>query len=72
MIIDDYNTHSIEIKLKGNYPSGLEEQVKLKVLGDGSIQYFMDTFKAFMISAGFSSDVVEQIAICEEKIKKVI
>jgi hypothetical protein len=42
------NTQSIEIILRGIYSVGEEEQVRLKVSGDGSLEYFVDTMRAFL------------------------
>lgn len=55
------NTQSIEIILRGIYAVGEEEQVRLKVSGDGSIDYFVDTMKAFLIAAGFVRETVDDI-----------
>jgi hypothetical protein len=66
MMCDDHNTHTIEVVLRGNYPVGEEEQVRLKVSGDGSVEYFVDTMKAFLIAAGFAPKTVEKIGFIDD------
>lgn len=53
------NTQSIEIILRGIYSVGEEEQVRLKVSGDGSLEYFVDTMRAFLVAAGFCQNSIE-------------
>lgn len=66
MMLDDHNTHTIEIILRGNYPVSTEEQVRLKVTGDGSLEYFVDSMKAFLIAAGFTPKTVEKIGFIDD------
>ena len=60
------NTQSIEIILRGIYSVGEEEQVRLKVSGDGSLEYFVDTMRAFLLAAGFATQTVEKLGLVEE------
>lgn len=60
------NTQSIEIILRGIYSVGEEEQVRLKVSGDGSLEYFVDTMRAFLLAAGFAPQTVEKLGLVEE------
>lgn len=53
------NTQSIEIILRGIYTVGEEEQVRLKVSGDGSLEYFVDTMRAFLVASGFCPKSIE-------------
>lgn len=59
------NPNSIEIIIKGVYQLGEEEQVRLKVSGDGSLEYFVDTMKAALVAFGFAPQTVEKIKITE-------
>lgn len=61
MLGQSENTQSIEIILRGIYTVAEEERVRLKVSGDGSIEYFVDTMKAFLVAAGFVRETVEGI-----------
>lgn len=60
------NTQSIEIILKGIYSVGEEEQVRLKVSGDGSLEYFVDTMRAFLVAAGFAPQMAERLGLVDE------
>lgn len=59
------NPNSIEIVIKGVYQFGEEEQVRLKVSGDGSLEYFVDTMKAALVAFGFAPQTVEKIKITD-------
>lgn len=59
------NTNSTEIIIKGIYQLGEEEQVRLKVSGDGSLEYFVDTMKAALVAFGFAPQTVEKIKITD-------
>lgn len=61
----DSDTQSVEIILRGIFSVGEEEQVRLKVSGDGSLEYFVDTMKAFLVAAGFAPATVEKIGLIE-------
>lgn len=63
---DDSNTHTVEIIVRGNYPMGEEEQVRLKVSGDGSLEYFVDTMKAALVAFGFAHQTVDKIGLVEQ------
>lgn len=45
---------------------GEEEQVRLKVSGDGSLEYFVDTMKAALVAFGFAPQTVSKIGFVEE------
>jgi hypothetical protein len=64
------NTQSIEIILRGIYSVGEEEQVRLKVSGDGSLEYFVDSMKAFLIAAGFAFKTVEKIGFTDDQFEE--
>lgn len=66
MSVNSDNLHSVEIILRGIYPMGEEEQVRLKVSGDGSLEYFVDTMKAALVAFGFASSTVSKIGFIEE------
>lgn len=66
MMRDDSNTHTVEIIVRGNYPMGEEEQVRLKVSGDGSLEYFVDTMKAALVAFGFAHQTVDKIGLVEQ------
>ena len=66
MVRHDDATQSIELILRGLYPFQEEEQVRLKVSGDGSLEYFVDTMRAFLVAAGFPPATVEKIGFIEE------
>lgn len=59
------NPNSVEIIIKGVYQLGEEEQVRLKVSGDGSLEYFVDTMKAALVAFGFAPQTVEKIKITD-------
>lgn len=63
---NDDNTHSIEIIIRGKYPVEEQEQVRLKVSGDGSLEYFVDTMRAALVAFGFVPDTVAKIGLVEE------
>lgn len=62
---DDPATVTCEIAINSIYPQGESPQVKLKVSGDGSLEYFLDAFKAALIAFGFVGATVEKIVITE-------
>ena len=66
MSVNTDNLHSVEIILRGLYPMGEEEQVRLKVSGDGSLEYFVDTMKAALVAFGFAPQTVSKIGFVEE------
>lgn len=59
------NPNSMEIIIKGIYQLGEEEEVRLKVSGDGSLEYFVDTMKAALVAFGFAPKTVEKIKITD-------
>lgn len=63
---NDDNTHSIEIIVRGKYPVEEQEQVRLKVSGDGSLEYFVDTMRAALIAFGFAHETVQKVGLIEE------
>lgn len=63
---NDDNTHSIEIIIRGKYPVEEQEQVRLKVSGDGSLEYFVDTMRAALVAFGFVPDTAKKIGLVEE------
>lgn len=66
MSVNSDNLHSVEIILRGIYPMGEEEQARLKVSGDGSLEYFVDTMKAALVAFGFAPSTVSKIRFIEE------
>jgi hypothetical protein len=66
MSVNTDNLHSVEIILRGLYPMGEEEQVRLKVSGDGSLEYFVDTMQAALVAFGFSPETVSKIGFVEK------
>lgn len=65
MFRDDSNTHSVEIVINGLFNMHEEEQIRLKVTGDGSLEYFVDTMKAALIAFGYTPSTVSKIGFIE-------
>lgn len=61
MFLTDDNTHSIEIVINNIYTEKEIEQIRLKVGGDGSIEYFIDSMKAALLAFGFCAETVQRI-----------
>lgn len=66
MNLKSENTHRIEIVIVGLFPMQEEKQMELKVSGDGSLEYFVETMKAALIAFGFVPDTVSKIKIVDE------
>lgn len=66
MNLQSENTHRIEIVIVGLFPMQEEKQVELKVSGDGSLEYCVETMKAALIAFGFTPDTVGKIKIVGE------
>ncbi len=61
MFLTDDNTHNVEITISSIYPQKEVEQIRLKVGGDGSIEYFIDSMKAALLAFGFCAETVQRI-----------
>lgn len=59
----DHDVSVIEIVISSIYVSDEVEKVRLKVSGDGSLEYHLDAFKAALIASGFTSHTVDLIKI---------
>lgn len=62
----DDATHTVEIIIRGLYGMEEEEQCRLKVTGDGSLEYFVDTMKAALVAFGFVSATVDKIGFKDQ------
>jgi hypothetical protein len=55
-VTDDDLTHRITITLHGLYPHGKEhEHASVTMAGDGSLDHFVDAFRAALVAAGVSA-----------------
>lgn len=59
-------SHSIEIVVKGNFPKGEMEQMRLKIFGDGAIDHFVETFRAALVAYGFETDTAKRLNLTDE------
>lgn len=67
MLNDDY-THSTEIIINGLFTKSEEqEQVRLKITGDGSLDYFINTFRATLLAFGFDADIAQKLDLVLEE-----
>lgn len=57
----DELTHSIEITIIGNYPHGHKQHASITLAGNGDLDHMIEAFKAALIAAGFSLDVVRKL-----------
>ena len=62
---DDEHSNSIEIVMEGLYPQRAVEQVRLKVSGDGSLEFFLEAMKAALIAFGYAPQTVEKLKLVE-------
>jgi hypothetical protein len=60
------STHTVKIEVVGMYPHGEKQHASVSVSGDGSIDHMLDTFKASLVSAGFSADTASRLGLIEE------
>lgn len=57
----DELTHTIEIKITGNYPHGSKQQASISISGNGGIGHMAEAFKAALIAAGYSIEIAGTI-----------
>lgn len=66
MFLTDDNTHNVEIVISNIYPQKEVEQIRLKVGGYGSIEYFIDSMKAALLAFGFCAETVQRIGFMRQ------
>lgn len=66
MFSDDM-THTTKIVINGIYLDKEIEQIALKIAGDGSIDYFIDVFRAALVAFGFEAETAERLVLKENE-----
>lgn len=61
--MDDRPTHKIIMTVEGNYVHGQEEHASVTVSGDGSLDQYVEAFKAFLVASGFAMDTAKKFDI---------
>lgn len=57
----DELTHTVEIAVYGNYPTGQMLHAKVQISGDGGLDHMIEAFKAALVAAGFLLDTAKQL-----------
>lgn len=57
----DELTHTIDIKITGNYPHGSKQHASISISGDGTLGHMAEASKAALIAAGFHADTAKDI-----------
>jgi len=60
------STHTVKIEVVGMYQHGAKTHASVSVTGDGSIDHMIDTFRAALVAAGFSSDTASRLDLIEQ------
>lgn len=64
----DFYTHRLEIAVLGLFPKNTEvEQTKLTMAGDGSIEFFLDAFRAALVAHGFTPQTAQRLDLIGPK-----
>ena len=62
MFSDDM-THTTKIIINGIYFDKEVQQIALKIAGDGSIDYFIEVFKAALVAFGFDAETAQRLSL---------
>lgn len=61
--MNDEMTHTVTITVTGNYPHGQKQHAQVTVSGDGGLDHMLESFRAVMVSAGFSMDTARNLDV---------
>jgi hypothetical protein len=59
------HSHTVHVLVCGSYPHGQQQHVSLEISGDGGLDHMLDTFRAALVAAGFSTEVASRLDILE-------
>ena len=62
----DELTHTITIEVTGRYPHGLAQSAMVRISGSGDLDHMLETFRAALVAAGFSSGMAERLDVLGE------
>lgn len=60
-------THEIRMQCVAEYVHGESQKIELLVEGEGDIDHYLETFRAFLVASGFSSDTAKRLCIGDEE-----
>lgn len=64
----DFYTHRLEIIVHGLFSKHSEvEQTRVIMAGDGSIEYFLDAFRAALVAHGFTPATAQRLELRQTK-----
>jgi flavoprotein len=61
-------TYTITINVVAKYPHGMADQGgtnEVTMTGDGSIEWFIDAFRASLVASGYSGTTADQLQLAE-------
>lgn len=58
----DELTHSVTVTVNGNYPHGQRQHATVTMGGDGGLDHMLDTFRAALVAAGFSTETAATLS----------
>lgn len=64
---DDDLTHRITITVHGRYPHGEQEHATVTLAGDGSLDHFVDAFRAALVAGGVSASIAALLDMGPER-----
>lgn len=65
--MEDELSHTVTIKVDGNYPHGQRAHTVVTVSGDGGFEHMLCAFKASLIAAGFGASTISKMDSIETK-----
>ena len=57
--------YTVTVTIMGNDPESGKQDVAVEVSGDGSLDHILDTFRAALVAASFSTVTAGKFGICD-------